>query len=60
MESVRSTFSYTWGLPFGTATIGYITDVDTYILVIPLRSPMSIFSKSLDLEKDEAGKPRKE
>ncbi len=50
-----SAFSYSW------ATIGhllYITKcavIGTLIRVKPLRSPMSIFSKSTDLEKCEAG-----
>ncbi len=31
------------------------TKVGTYLCEVPLRSPMSIFSKSPDLEKCEAG-----
>jgi len=48
-----SAFSYSW-----TKLSGNILDIIRnvpFILVNPLRSPMSIFSKSPDLEKCEAG-----
>ncbi len=48
-----SAFSYSWALFRGYhkkwAKLG------TFIWINPLRSPMSIFSKSPDLEKCEAG-----
>ncbi len=46
-------FSYSWDLLI-QGIIRWIK-VGTFILIKPLRSPMSIFSKSPDLEKCEAG-----
>ncbi len=48
-----SAFSYLWDL----IQVGIIkwAKVGSFILINPLRSPMSIFSKSPDLEKCEAG-----
>jgi len=47
-------FSYSWASI--QAYHKKWTKVGTLLLIKPLRSPMSIFSKSPDLEKCEAGK----
>ncbi len=52
-----SAFSYSSGLSIGKSS--YLSQVrlsvSSFIWIDPLRSPMSIFSKSSDLEKCEAG-----
>ncbi len=52
-----SAFLYSWAL-LKRESLSYHKNgpyVGTFIRIKPLRSPMSIFSKSPDLEKCEAG-----